>query len=181
MNLTRASGLLDQEPNVRSFLSVIRHTEGTEPNPHGHDPYRTVYSYAFELASLTHHPSDPALGGARWPGKELPRHYCRALGFRGRCYSTAAGAYQMIWPTWSRPRTRLGLPDFGARSQDLACVWLLQDCGALEPLLRGDLLVTLQHASREWASLPWSTSGQPKYTIDRVREIYAAAGGSTFA
>jgi lysozyme len=181
VNLVSAINALDTQANVRAFLCAIKHTEGTDPNPHGHDPYRTVYGYGFQIAQLTHHPADPALGPARWPGEELPAHYCRQLGFKGKCYSTAAGAFQMIWPTWDSPRRVMQLADFSPRSQDLAAVWILERCGALSHIVRGEVVMALQYASREWASLPWSTSGQPKYTIDRVHEIFAAAGGSAIA
>jgi len=166
------------EGNVQALLRVIRQAEGTEPNRRGIDPYTVVYGEAFELADMSRHPADPALGEKRWRGERLPDRYCRGAGLRPPCYSTAAGAYQLIWPTWHRMRERLRLPDFSAFSQDEAARELLEERGAVTLLSMGDIAGALRCASKEWASLPYSSAHQPRITMAAAIDLFRSAGGA---
>ena len=76
-------------PNLQAFLATIRHSEGTD---RAADPYRVVYSYNHTIVNLSDH---PAVTG-EWKGAPLDN-----LGplYVGKI-STAAGAYQIIKPTW---------------------------------------------------------------------------------
>lgn len=181
--MTRAEHFseLALHPNVRAFLALIRRTEGTEPNPVGWDPYRVTYGYDHELASLDRHPADPAWGADRWRGVRLPDKYCHAAGLRPPCHSTAAGAYQFIWPTWRGLMASHGFRDFGRVAQDHGAIALLAGRHAIDPIIAGDLLVALHAASKEWASLPFSMAGQPKFSLAQAREIYGTAGGTFVA
>jgi muramidase (phage lysozyme) len=97
-------------------------------------------------------------------------------------YSTAAGAYQITHPTW------LGLyaaavasgesPDFSPQWQDYFAVQLLRVSGALSLVMAGDIDGALQAASATWASLPYSTSGQPKQSVQIAINTYTQNGGS---
>ena len=91
--------------------------------------------------------------------------------------STAAGRYQMIWPTWSVLARRLKLTDFSAHSQDLACDELLRECHADRFLLAGRFDEACHAARNIWASLPGSAAGQRTEKLDTLREIFRAAGG----
>jgi lysozyme len=94
------------------------------------------------------------------------------------CVSTAAGAYQLIKPTWVRLRDRLNLPDFSPLSQDRAAVGLLEEIGAVDLIYAGDIEGAIKKASKIWASLPGSTAQQnPKalaYALNRFDDGLAA-------
>lgn len=93
-------------------------------------------------------------------------------------YSTAAGAYQIINPTW-RGLKFLGLGDFSPRSQDVMAVQLLKACGALADIVAGDFVGAIDSASGTWASLPKSTSGQRKVSMQVALASYKSNGGIT--
>jgi lysozyme len=164
---------------VAAFLTLIRTTEGTERLA---NPYAAVYGYVFEITDFSDHPAN--LG---WKGERLPDHYCRAAGLTPGCVSTAAGAYQFIKPTWSGKtvkgifypglKQRLNLPDFSPESQDRAAIALLDQIGAIPSIQRGDFQRAIQVASSQWASLPYSRSGQPKFPMQTALQIYQDAGG----
>lgn len=96
---------------------------------------------------------------------QLPASMCVAAGYSdGVCYTTAAGAYQIIKPTWNRVRKAGSwgpeLPDFSNESQDEAARRLLSECGALPLIYEGDIEGAIRKASKLWASLPGSTAKQ---------------------
>lgn len=109
-------------------------------------------------------------------GVKLPDHYCRGAGLSPGCVSTAAGAYQIILPTWRRYRAsgRWGprLNDFSVASQDEAARRILQDIGAIALLNAGNIEGAITRAGSQWASLPGSTSGQPKKSMEWVMAHY---------
>lgn len=167
---------LDPDLNVAAFLAMIRATEGTGNQA---DPYGTVYGYG-DVANTSpgsRHPADPALGAARWPGVKLPDSYCAGAGLPPGCVSTAAGAYQIIWPTWRN----LGQPDFSPTSQENAAIKLIDGRGALGYVRAGQFDAALRALGNEWASLPYATVGQPKYTVTQVAQLYVQAGGTMLA
>jgi len=72
---------------------------------------------------------DVIYGGSRFD--DYSRHPKRPIPIqsgpnKGR-YSTAAGRYQFIHPTWVSVRDELGLTDFSPESQDQAAWWLAQE------------------------------------------------------
>lgn len=92
--------------------------------------------------------------------------------------STAAGAYQFIYPTWVKQAGRLGLSDFSAESQDLAAVNLLREIGAVPRLLSGDVDGAVYAAGKQWESLPVdqtgrSTQGNPRSLQNFKNEYYS--------
>lgn len=92
-------------------------------------------------------------------------------------YSTAAGAYQIIFKTWDGIRRRLALPDFSPGSQDRAAEQLIADRGAYDDLRFGHIQSFIDKCSVEWASLPSSKYDQPKRTIGWALDRYRSAGG----
>lgn len=92
-------------------------------------------------------------------------------------FSTAAGAYQINYPTWLTIQAVAFLPDFSPDSQDTAAIWLLQLRGALEYVLTGDFENAIRIASKTWASLPGSDSMQHQVAFNTVQNTYIQNGG----
>lgn len=102
--------------------------------------------------------------------------------YNSRFNSTAAGRYQIIFPTWSSLCVRLGLTDFSPETQDIMAVSLItEDCGAGGAVESGQFAAAVALCSSEWASLPGSASGQPQSVLDALVATYIAAGGSILA
>lgn len=150
---------LRQNPRVRAFLQVISKSEGAD--------YRTlVYDGSFnqKINNFADHPAN--LG---WNGN---------FGAYGR--STAAGRYQFLKSTWNSVKRQAGLTDFSPTSQDYGAIQLLQNRGALGPLLAGDFRTAVIKSGDEWASLPNSNLGQGRQTWNRVQQWFnEALGGSS--
>lgn len=157
--------------NLRAFLAMLRQAEGTGLQP---DPYRVVYGYGTTLQSLADH---PAITG-EWTGVQLPDGVCFAAGFDAGCKTTAAGAYQIIRPTWSRVAGALGLPDFSQASQDAAAIELIRRRGALTDAQAGRLGDAVSKCAGEWASLPGNYARQGQRTAAQLAEIFFTQGGT---
>jgi muramidase (phage lysozyme) len=120
-------------PNVRKFLDLIAHTEGTEGNG-----YRTAFGGG-RLSSL----------------KDHPRYLKSFTQKNGKTNKTsAAGRYQFLKGTWDGLAKKYGLRDFGAKNQDLGAVALLSQNGALQDLLDGNWQDAVRKSGATWASLP---------------------------
>lgn len=158
--------------NVAAFLAMIRYAEGTAGRG---DPYRVCYAYRHTIQSLAEH---PAVSG-EWAGEPLPESYCRAAGLGSVCKSTAAGAYQIIRPTWLTLKRELRLPDFGPASQDAAAVELIRQRGALNDVRAGRLATAIDKVARTWASMPGANYAQPERKLASLVSAYQAAGGTT--
>lgn len=157
-------------PNVAAFQATVRHSEGTA---RAADPYRVVYSFAYTIKDLRDH---PAVTG-EWKGARLPDDMCIKAGREPPCFSTAAGAYQIIKPTWLALKSLLHLNNFGPQSQDDACVQLIKEHGALDLVNRGEFADAIAKCSGIWASLPFSTAGQPVKSLASLLQVYTGAGG----
>jgi lysozyme len=154
-------------PNAAAFLATIRHSEGTDKAA---DAYRVVYGYGHTIQDLSDH---PCITG-EWHGESLA-----SLGpaYAGKI-STAAGAYQIIKPTWVSLKARLNLPDFTGPSQDAAAIELIREAGALDLVNGGRVAEAIGRCHGIWASLPGSTSGQPQRSMADLVHAYAGAGGA---
>jgi muramidase (phage lysozyme) len=95
--------------------------------------------------------------------------------------STAAGRYQFIRGTWAALQARLQLPNFSPLCQDVACIELLRENGAIPHIEAGNLLHAVEVAAAirldapTWASLPGSDSGQPQRATLDLERVYGAA------
>jgi muramidase (phage lysozyme) len=139
----------------RALLNTIRYAEGTWIGGR-EEGYRVIY------------------GGGRV--QRLDRH--PEITVRRRYVSAAAGAYQFLPATWRDASSRLGLPDFGPRSQDQAALHLIQKRGALSTFdQRGLTPEVLARLAPEWASLPayhgGSWYGQPVKTVAELQRFYS--------
>lgn len=124
--------------NMRAFLDVIAHAEGT--NEH--------YNYIFSFATFSSYAGHP-----------------RRLICAGGYCSDAAGRYQIKSTTWDEVRRELGLTDFSPESQDRAAVQLIKWRGGYSAVEKIDGPNSFEDAlydvRYEWASLPHSPYGQP--------------------
>lgn len=148
------------EQRLAAFLYVIKASEHRFPDDVNNDACYNLFYSRIPFSNLSDHPViTKELRGVR-----LPDSMCANAGFPPGCVSTAAGAYQIIKPTWERAR-RSGtwgsrLPDFSKASQDEAARRILQMAGALDFVLAGDFETAIEKASPQWASLPKSTARQ---------------------
>lgn len=144
--------------NVQAFLRMIRVGEGTS-GPNG---YTTLFGGG-QFSDMSAHPNvrvpfrNPATGKMD--------------------YSTAAGAYQINYPTWQTIQAALNLPDFSQTSQDLAAAWLIKNDGALADVQNGAVDTAIAKTNKTWASLPGSPYGQPTVTLAQAENNFAAYGG----
>lgn len=139
--------VLRNNPNVQSFLNMISAAEGTTRNG-----YATAFGGG-RIPSLAAHPG-------------IRSSFTQADGKKNT--TTAAGRYQFLQSTWNNVQRKLGLPDFGPASQDLAAIELLKESGALPAIVKGDFKTAVQRAGKTWASLPSSNYAQGKRSWDFV-------------
>lgn len=133
---------LRSNPNVQRALASIRAAEGTAR-------YTDPYSVGFggrQIDNLSQHP------GTMSAFSDLSGN---------RKKTSAAGAYQFLNRTWGNLSGNLGLRDFGPENQDIAAIGLLDQSGALDNVLAGDVKGFVNDANGTWASLPGSPYNQP--------------------
>lgn len=143
-----------QSPNVRAFLRAIRLGEGTSDAL----GYRRV------------------VGGGEFTGYEKhPEVRVRIV--RYNVVSSAAGAFQIIAPTWRGLVAQYGFPDFSPSCQDEAAVALILEKGALADVKAGRVVEAIRKCKEVWASLPGSSAGQRTEALEDVLGAYRAHGG----
>ena len=86
--------------------------------------------------------------------------------------NSAAGAYQITAATYDDFAPRLGITDFTPNSQDRIAVALLQNTGAYDAIVSGDIETAFMLASRRWASLPGSTAGQNPVALSTAMDTF---------
>jgi muramidase (phage lysozyme) len=145
-----------KEPNVKAFLQMIRHAEGTA-GPNG---YRMMYTGKLFDSFADH-----------------PRIVNCATSNGTRLCSSAAGAYQFLTRTWNVLQSRLGLPDFSPESQDIAAVELIREQKALDDVIAGRFDVAVNKVKNIWASMPGAGYGQPEKKLADLRTVYVNNGG----
>ena len=146
--------MINQSPNLKAFLHLIRTGEGTL----GDNGYRTLYGGKL-FSSFADHPRIKVKAG-RWT-------------------STAAGAYQFLSKTWDGLVAKYPtiLTSFSPECQDEGAVMLIKGRGAYADVLAGRFKTAILKCNKEWASLPLSPYGQPTLTMDKALQIIADAGG----
>ena len=144
-----------QITNVSALLHAIRLGEGTSDDA-GY--YRIVGGGTFTDDSV--HPRVKVF---------IPKY---------NVYSTAAGAYQIIWPTWSGLCKQYSFQDFSPESQDEAAVALIAEKNALGDVKAGRLTDAVAKCATIWASLPGSTAGQRTEDFAAVQKVYSDNGGT---
>jgi lysozyme len=143
----------------QAFLHTIRACEGTD----GPDGYHTQFGFR-RFESFDGHPR------TAFPYRDLNGEML---------YTSAAGAYQITWPTWvGAIQPVLHLLDFTPESQDRAALFLINRAGALPDIWAGNLRPALDKCSGRWASLPGSKYAQPKRTYQFCTLAFCSAGGT---
>lgn len=145
--------------NVRAFLVMIRHGEGTSDD----DGYRRMFGGELFDNNFADHPR---------------RVNTFALKGGGGIASSAAGAYQFLTRTWDGLVRQWGFKDFSPHSQDLGAIALILGRKALDDVIAGRFDAAVRKCNKEWASLPGSPYGQPTTTLEKARQVYQDAGGA---
>lgn len=172
---TQGSEFVDTpSQNVAAFLYMIRRAEHTAADVASGADYGTFYGGA-RFSDFSNH---PVITGELSPVK-LPESMCRNAGYSsGVCYSSAAGAYQFIKPTWLAQQRKVPyLTDFSPASQDQAAIRLLDQIGALKYVRSGEIETAIRLAGSQWASLPGSTAKQGAKTMQTALAYFADGGG----
>lgn len=141
------------DPKVRKYLDVIAMAEGVK---HG---YNTIFGNE-RFGNLNAHPN-------------VRKQFKQTDGKVN--YTTAAGRYQFLKPTWDGLTRQYGLKDFSPQSQDIAAIGLLIQNGALPHILKGDYQTATQKSGRTWASLPSSPYAQPKRSQAEIDKFLGGA------
>jgi muramidase (phage lysozyme) len=149
---------------MQAFLDAIAACEGTATD----DGYRALFGYR---------PGN---------GKTFDNGYARHPNVRTSFeqtdgsvnFSTAAGRYQIIYPTYVRLSKLLGTVDFSPQTQDAMACQLIKEDGATADVEAGNLQAAVDKCSGTWASLPASHYPQPKRTYQFALAAFQGAGGS---
>lgn len=93
-------------------------------------------------------------------------------------FSTAAGRYQIVYPTFLLVQRKLGTTTFDPGVQDQMALELIAERGAMGDVKNGAITIALEKCSPEWASLPYARNeGQTARPLQWALEAYLAAGG----
>jgi muramidase (phage lysozyme) len=147
--------------NLSAFLSMVAACEGTG------DCYNALFGYT---------PSNTRVFSnnyATHPNVKMP--FTQTDGTQN--YSTAAGRYQILYPTFKALSTKLGTTDFSPATQDAMASELIAEDGAMSDVKNGDLQSAIDKCSRTWASLPASTYPQPMRSMAFAVAAFQSAGG----
>lgn len=149
-NLDPASSDADTMARVEALLAVIRSFESN-------GDYQAI------------------VGGGQFSDFSQHPHILVSLVINGNTVkSTAAGAYQINYPTYTDFAGRLGLSDFSPATQDAIAYAILVSTGAVTSLAAGDVQGAFNQAASRWASLPGSTAGQNPKSMTIALADYAA-------
>ena len=77
--------------------------------------------------------------------------------------SCPAGAYQIVFSTYSRAVNKGIVADFTPQSQDRIALWLIDKRGALGDVDAGRAAAAIGKLAREWVSLPGGS--HPKISL----------------
>lgn len=152
------SPYVNRDSNRKAFLAMLRWSEGTAQIPNSDNGYRAL------------------VGGGTFEGYECHPHKLIWIA-RINKYSTAAGAYQILFDQWQPYIVPLGLKNFSPPYQDLWALNALREVNALDDIDVGRFASAVAKAGNRWASLPGSKFGQSIRTLAEVTDVYSLAGG----
>ena len=145
--------------NVQAFLKTLRFAEGTA----GVNGYKTLFGGKL-FNDFSKHPNVKGYFFNKAKNKQD--------------YTTAAGAYQFIYPTWETLRKRLNLTDFSPASQDKGAIELIREKGALEDVREGRFTTAVSKVRLIWASLPGAGYQQPEKSLADLQKVFRSNGGT---
>jgi muramidase (phage lysozyme) len=151
------------KPNRRAILTMIATCEGTG------DCYNALFGYHPTLRPTRIFEN----GYVRHPNIKFP--FTQTDGTLN--FTTAAGRYQFIFPTWEMVADRIGAPDFSPEWQDEGALSQIEYHEALDDVDEGHLQRAIDKISVEWASLPSSRYPQPKRSFAFALAAFEGAGG----
>lgn len=150
-----------KSPEGRAFLKMIQDSEGGR------------YNVAFGNKTFNSYSQHPNIS-TRFQTLEKDGN-----GNYKTDVSTAAGAYQILKPTWDAVAKKYGLKDFSPDSQDRAALYLaLEKPGMYDAIKAGDVRKMVGLVNNIWTSLPDSTVGVTKHALrsyDFINQRYNAA------
>ena len=133
------------EARLAAFLALIRKFES-----------RNRYNVVYGGGTFTDYSTHPRI--------KVYFHDPRRAEPGNNNYTTAAGAYQITSTTFDDFSRKTKTTDFSPATQDLLAMAILKQSGAYDAIVAGDISSALNLASKRWASLPGSTSGQAQQT-----------------
>ena len=152
---------LIKSPEGRAFLKMIQDSEGGR------------YNVAFGNKTFNSYSQHPNIS-TRFQTLEKDGN-----GNYKTDVSTAAGAYQILKPTWDAVAKKYGLKDFSPDSQDRAALYLaLEKPGMYDAIKAGDVRKMVGLVNNIWTSLPDSTVGVTKHALrsyDFINQSYNAS------
>ena len=162
-----AVGMKNEELNTRAFMSTLKQTEG-----HGESlPYNAKHGFVngkLDVFTDESYENNP---------KDYKAHPYEGVAKGG----TAAGAYQMLRPTFkSQLRNNSKVTDFGPISQDHAVIGIFSAEGidALEYIKTGDLdkavqkLIKDKWGNTQFASLPGGGQEKKGFTMADLKQMF---------
>lgn len=149
--------------NIQAALHAIRKCEGTAAADGHTYLFGSTPSNARRFLDMSKHPNQ------KFPFQS-----------KGKTeYSTAAGAYQILYATWLDLCHKYNFKDFTAHSQDLAALALFDGANCLKSVADGKMFNAdvMDKLNNIWASLPGAGYSQPEKSIAAVKGWYGEAGG----
>lgn len=141
---------LRTNPQVQEFLGIIKGAEGTAGKGDG------GYNIGFGGGQFTSYADHP----------RTRRAFTQTNGKQN--VTSAAGAYQILEPTWDDVAPVVGAKDFSPENQDKVAIELIRRGGALDNVLTGDFQGAVNKLGTTWASFPSSPYAQPKKSMNQV-------------
>lgn len=157
-----------KDKDIQAALMTIRKCEGTDAQ----DGYRYLFGSrpdnALRFTEFTTHPN-------------IRKEFKNGKG--ERLITTAAGAYQIIYPTFVMLCKGYGFTNFEPHTQDLMAVALFDCVNMLNAVSEGKFFDphVLDGLNDQWASLPGAGYNQPEKSIATVKEWYKKYGGTVTA
>jgi muramidase (phage lysozyme) len=151
-------------PNVAAFLRVMREGESAQD-----DRAYTMLVYGGHFSDFSDHPRQHF---------DIKTHQYVADWRNAPPNSTtsAAGVGQIVETTWNGLQKKYGFRDFTPATQELACVALMYEREAIDPLLAGDLDTAITRCRQEWTSLPGAAENH-RVSLAKAHFIYEQYGG----